>query len=428
MISIQDFIDQVREELVRSGGQQPRHETYNHFVNESNALQLSEQDFYKTILKPADKSIDWDAIQATEKQKIETQMRLEVELKEKEEEIANAPVYIDRLIKTAFEDGIVEGEELKKIFTKAASLQQNTTSLSLAINRLLDERDFKSYPKANFDAGNLKDTLTSTNWYNASLYASMTAPPPPGPEPRPWAKIIASLVLFLLAAGVVFYFGWYKGYLEDQKATRMYSYANSLTLRSSPAAGGNHNEIGNVTYGTEVLVYSSTADWAKCKAKGKKGYVAPQFLLPKKDFEELNGILADTDTRDAISTTKCRKALLNYFRSKDIMGKIDEQIQKEIYDSIQHKEVWQVFTKSKNSNPNTVAYPRLVSPNAKFTDFACLIKNMATGKRKFLLFSFDDTEVASLVEEQEAPDNGYISKITKRAANTSQQFHVSYTF
>lgn len=428
MISLQDLIEQVRQVLIQSGGNQPRHEIYNRFVNECSQLKLSEEDFYKIVLKPADKSIDWDAIHAAEKQKEETQKKLETELQEKQEEFSNAPIYIDTLIKTAFEDGIVEGEELKKIFDKALSLQQNVTRLSLAINKKLDDEDFKSYPKANFDAGNLKDTLTSTNWYNSSLYAAMTAPPPPEPEPVPWKKIIVSAILFLVVAGTVFYFAWYKGFIKDKNATRMYSFANSLTLRSSPATGGNYNEVGNILYGTEVLVYSFNGDWVECKANGKKGYVASQFLLPKKVYQELNGILADADTRDAISTTKCRRALLNYFSSKGIMGKIDEQIQKEIYDSVQQKEIWQVFTKPKNNNPNSVAYPKLMSPNSKFTDFACLIKNIATGRRKFLFFSFNDMEVANLVEEQDAPDSGYINKITKNSGNASQRFNVSYTF
>jgi hypothetical protein len=223
MYSITDLIEQVRQFLVQSGENKSSQEIYSRFINECKNLQLSEEDFYKTVLKPAYKSIDWAAVHAAEKQKIETQKKLDIELKEKEEEITNAPIYIDRLIKTAFEDGIVEGEELKKIFDKAASFQQNVTKLSLAINKRLDDENFKSYPRANFDAGNLKDTLTSTNWYNSSLYASITAPPPPPPIPLPWKKIIVSATLFLIVAGTVFYFAWYKDFIIDKNATRMYS-------------------------------------------------------------------------------------------------------------------------------------------------------------------------------------------------------------
>jgi hypothetical protein len=364
-------------------------------------------------LKTAHKSIDWDAVEAAKKQQHETQKKIEAELLEKEETIVNAPIYIGRLVKTAFEDGIVEGEEIKKIFDKAASLKLSQTQLALDINKLLDEGNFKSYPRANFDAGSLKDTLTSTNWYNSTLYKSITAPPPSKPVPTNWKKIITASILLLMVASAVFYFTWFKGYLEDKNAIRMYTYANSLSLRSSPSAGSNYNALNNLLYGTEILIYSQTGDWAKCKANGNKGYVSTQYLLSKKEFQELNGIMADADTRSAISTTKCRRALLNYFNTKGIIGKIDESIQKEIYGAAQLKEVWQVFTKPKESKPNTVIYPKVVNPLNKFTDFACIIRNIATGKRKFLLFSFNDEEKETLQLEEDAPDFGYIQSVSR---------------
>ena len=427
MMTVEDFIEQVRQILIQTGGDIPRHEIYSRFVNESESLKLTEEGFYKSILKPADKSIDWGAVEAAEKHKIETQKKLESELQEKQDEIANAPVYINRLIKTAFEDGIVEGEELRKIFGKASQLKQNITKLSLVINKQLDDNNFKSYPRADFEAPSLKDTLISTNWYNPTLYVSVTAAPPPPAKPFQWVKLITAASLIIATVGILGYFIWYKPYIKDKNTIRMYSYANSLTLRSSPAAGVDYNEVGNILYGTEILVYSFNGDWVECKANGKKGYVSSKYLLSKKEFHELNGILADSDTRDAISTSKCRKALMNYFNAKGIMGKIDEQIQKEVYDSVLHKEVWQVFTKPKNSNPNTVAYPKLSSPNAKFTDFACIIKNLSTGLRKFLYFTFNDNEDATLLEEQDAPVKGYIKNIDKYY-NNGNTFRVSYTY
>jgi hypothetical protein len=413
MFTLTDLIEQVRQFLIKSEPNISSQEVYNHFINQCGQLQLGEEDFYKTVLKPAHKSIDWEAVEAAKKQQQVTQKKIEAELQEKEETINNAPVYIERLVKTAFEDGIVEGEELKKIFDKAASLEQNVTRLAIDVNTRLDKADFKSYPRANFDAGSLKDTLISTNWYNPQLYASITAPPPPEPEPTNWRKIITATVLLLIVAGTVLYFAWYRDYIKDKNATRMYSYANSLSLRSSPSAGASYSSLDNLLYGTEILIYSQSGDWADCKANGKKGYVSTLYLLPKKEFQELNGILADAETRDAIPTTKCRKALLNYFNTHNIMGKIDETIQKEIYGSVQQKEIWQVFAKPKDSKPNNVIYPKVVNPLSKFTDFGCIIKNIVTGQRKFLLFSFADDEKEILQSEQEAPVSGYIQSISR---------------
>lgn len=235
-------------------------------------------------------------------------------------------------------------------------------------------------------------------------------------------KLIVAALLILTTLGVVGYFVWYKPYLKDKNATRMYSFANSLALRSSPSSGGNYNMLTNLLYGSEILVYELTGEWASGKADDKIGFVSAQFLLDKKEFQELNGILADADTRDAISTTKCRKALLTYFNDKGIMGKINPEIQKELYKTVQQKEVWQVFTKAKNSSLNNVAYPRVVNPNSKYTDFACIIKNTATYQRKFLLFSFSDDEKAILQSEQDAPLEGYIKSISPHS------YYVEYAY
>lgn len=270
-------------------------------------------------------------------------------------------------------------------------------------------------------------------YFKPSASDIVAAPPTPSivPPLEPSIhrrKFAVAAMLLITTLGLLGYMYWFKPYLKDKNATRMYSYTNSLYIRSSPAAGGNYNSIGNILFGTEILVYSINGDWAECKANGKTGFVSLQYILGKKEFHNLNGILADSDTRDAISTAKCRKALLNYFNSKGIMGKMDDQIQKEIYDSVQNKEVWQVFTKSKNSYPNSVAYPRVVSSNSRFSDFACLIKNINTGKRLFLLFSFNDMEESKLEAEFDAPKDGYIKAVTKSYINGSNKYNVSYVY
>ena len=53
---------------------------------------------------------------------------------------------------------------------------------------------------------------------------------------------------------------------------------------------------------------------------------------------------------------------LTYFKNNGLLGKIDPLIQKEI---------WQVFTKTKNSKSTNAIYLKVVNPNSKFSEF-CL--------------------------------------------------------
>jgi len=239
-------------------------------------------------------------------------------------------------------------------------------------------------------------------------------------------KFAVALVLLLLTTGIIGYFLWYKPYIRDKNAARMYSFATSLALRSSQVSGVDYNTIGNILYGSEVLVYSNSGEWSQCKANNQEGYAASKFLLSKQDFHILNGIFADQDSRDAVVTTKCKKALLNYYNSKGYIGKIDEQLQMEIFDSTLQREVWQIFAKNKDIKPNAVAYQRVVNPTSKFTDFACIITNIQTNKRKFLLFSFNELEEAKLELEQDAPDYGYIDKVYKTNNGEITNYFVTY--
>jgi len=245
------------------------------------------------------------------------------------------------------------------------------------------------------------------------------------PSLFPLKQVIVAALLLCTTAGVLFYFFWLKPYLEDKKAKRYYTYVDNLILRSSQMAGVDYNFVKKLNYGAELLVYTQNpeyGEWAYVKANEIKGYVSTQFILNKRDFYELNGIFGDVESKEAISTAKCRKALLTYFQdsvNRNIIGKIDPQIQQEIYGKLKNNEIWQVFSRGKDINPNTIAFPRFTDPNSKFTDFACIIKNIVSNKRKLLLFSFSETGVPSLVFETEAPDEGYIKSIksTLRAGN-----------
>lgn len=423
MASIDILIEQVRAILIQTEDTKPKHEIYNQFINECKANSLTEQDFYMKVLKVAHKSIDWNYIEEQKKkkeneriEKEEKEKAIEIELEEVKKQIKYAPKFIDRLIKSSFDDEVVEKEELISIFDKAERLSQDTYALAERISNLFDEKNFKAYPKANYDLPSLRQTICSTNWHSNERYLKLTTPPPP---PFPWKKLMVATTLLLIAGGALFYIFWLKPYLEDKNAKRYYTYVDNLIMRSSQIAGVDHNFLQKLKYGAELLVYSKdpeNSEWAYVKSNEQKGYVSTEFILNKRDFYELNGIFGDVESKEAISTAKCRKALLHYFQdtiARNIMGKIDPQIQLEIYGTQKNKDIWQVFSKGKDIKPNTVAFPRFSNPNSKFSDFACIIKNIVTNKRKLLLFAFSETGDPSLVYETDAPDEGYIKTIKR---------------
>lgn len=225
------------------------------------------------------------------------------------------------------------------------------------------------------------------------------------------APIIIGVLVAISIALIAGYFFWGKDYLRDKNATRMYSFANSLALRSSPAGGGDYNMVGNIPYGSEVLVYDNGVDWVNCKVNNQEGYASPKYMLNKKDFQELNAIFADADTRGAVSHTRFKKALINYYRDNNLIGKMDETIQQELYGAVSTNEVWQLFANAEVNQPNTVYFSNKSQQNSKFNDFACIIKNINSGERKILIFSFDDNENPKFEGEDSAPASGYISKI-----------------
>lgn len=229
-------------------------------------------------------------------------------------------------------------------------------------------------------------------------------------EKKSKMPIIIGVIGFALLL-VLGYFFWGKDYLRDKNANRMYSFARSLALRSSPAGGGDYNMIGNIPYGSEVLVYDNGIDWVNCKVNAQEGYASPKYLLNKMDFQELNAILADEDTRTAVTQTRFKKALLSYFREHNLIGKMDETIQKELYGAVSTKEVWQLLAKPETNIPNTVYFSKKSSQNSKFNDFACIIVNNNTGERKILIFSFDDNENPKFEVEDSAPTEGSIADI-----------------
>ena len=447
MLTKDALVAQVREVLIKEGRNADKYELYHRFVNESNDLNLTEEDFYKDILRTAHKSIDWDYLEEKRFEKVESQRKLKEELEAREVQSQHAAVYIDRLIKIIADDDVLEAEELKRIFEKAETLQQNPDVVAQKIDRIIDARNLKPYPKPDLNAATLKDTLVSTNWYSAERYKRITAPPeepkvvappvqpkaqsvPSKPRAQPPKRRrrtpVKSLLTLILFSGLAFaaYEFIYTPWQVRRNAPRYYVIAQDVVMRSTQYAGSNDNIIATLKYGTELPVYKYGTEWCATEANGKEGYVSTRFIADKKDYYLLHSIFGDGEASGVIASTRTRLALLDYFKRRNYIGKMDKARQREAFGYEQtYKETWQVFTKPKTSKYNTVIFPRVTNPNSKHPDFGVIIKNTKTKQRKFLFFSFNDNEVATLVFEEAAPPGGDVISVRR----LSTGYDVKYT-
>lgn len=506
MPTFDTLIEQVRAVYIQNQNLE-KHEIYNQFINECNAAELSEEDFYKKVLKHAYNSIDWDAV---EKEKIiqeETKKKIAKELEIKQREIQNAPIYLDRLIKIAFEDGKIEAEELNKIFSKAVELEQNIHDLAIKIDNRLDELKYKSYPRANFDAKTLKETLCSTDWYAPELYERIAVnkviqeplklPPLQDalqikfkkngseklikddivdiyriyssknqhevesevyqfintnnlvPEnekligrtdkekqsstnwikekkvivfPPPGCGKWLGYLIFIAIIGV----GGYYGYTMLNSGIVYHTIAiDGANIRSSPDVSSDANIIKKIVYGQTFKIKKETdlvsgfgGMWLKYNGLFSNEYASSKIFAKEKDFYLLESIFGDEITKQAIKTVKCRKALIDYYKSQnpdyEFFGKTDDITYKKIYRKPKNfTGEWQVkCTEYKKGVLNSIIYPNVYNTNSKFTDFGFIITNSSTNIKRFVLYAFDDvTEEPIFVGETDATGHNLVRHV-----------------
>lgn len=227
--------------------------------------------------------------------------------------------------------------------------------------------------------------------------------PPQVQSPAPTQKksngmvigiVVAVLALIVLA---VSYFTWYMPYAKDRDALRTYVVATNVFLRSSQVAGVEYNVVNKLPYGSELITYNISGEWAEVKANGTIGYVASAYLLNQADFNLLHGVWSNMDARDCIISSKCRLAILDYYKNHALSS---------------GSTGWQIYTKQKDQKPNTVFYPRLYNKDSKFTDFIFIVKSNTTGERMLACYSFEDeTERPIFRFDVTAPADGYIRSV-----------------
>lgn len=240
---------------------------------------------------------------------------------------------------------------------------------------------------------------------------------------NPWPMVIFAFVIL----GVVGFYFIYNNvivpYQMDKNADHYYTFAANVYLRSSTISGIEQNKLATLPYGTELLVYDYSDDWSSVKVKGssgKKGYIASQYIISEYDFLLLNGVFGDIESKNIISESRYRRAILNYYKQKGYVGHSDN--------NWHTNDEWVIYCYSEYSNTNNVYVGHIIPKSSKYPEFAVIIKNSSTQQRKLLIFSFDDNETPYLIHEESAPESGTIKKITYWMYNNYSYYNVDYSY
>ena len=216
--------------------------------------------------------------------------------------------------------------------------------------------------------------------------------------------------VLLLIVGYLGYQFWYKDYAKDNAAPHSYVFATNLFLRSSKEANTDNNLLGTMPYGTELVTYSDDGEWAYVKANGQKGYVASDYLLSTEDFALLNGVWGNEEAKEMVETSKYRLAVLDYLKSNHLQT---------------GSTGWQLYAKQKEMKPNSVLYPLLNNGKSKDTGFAFILKDNVTGKRKLILYAFEENDIPVFRYAEDAPERGDITSVVYSRWN--DKYRITYS-
>lgn len=212
---------------------------------------------------------------------------------------------------------------------------------------------------------------------------------------------LSAIFLILIGGGIGGYFYYENFYLPeriDREAPRTYPIVN-VQLRSSKMADGEFNKVATLPFGAELITYEQDSLWAMVKyvspnpnEKPLEGYVASPYLITKADFYLVNSIFGDNDAREVLATAKVRRALLDFYKSKGIIGKMSPELAAEVGLPYNPNNQWQAIFHHGQTKPNEVLFKRIWNPSSKFTDMGLLLENVATGQQLFIYVTFDDDE------------------------------------
>ena len=135
--------------------------------------------------------------------------------------------------------------------------------------------------------------------------------------------------------------------------------------------------------------YSNIHTPSKSDISGKvqnNSTISKDDSLNKAESSTLIGIAGNQEVIKRINTKKCQSALLDYYKNNDLDNS------------------WEVYSVLKDGGLYTVPDSVQSDKNPKFTDFALIIQNAQTGKRKVVVFGFNDDESLAWTRDFDIPN------------------------
>ena len=179
------------------------------------------------------------------------------------------------------------------------------------------------------------------------------------------------------------------------------------------------NIIDNLPYGTKLTVLDEGKLWCRVSVKtdnGKlTGYVSSYHTLDSTNFYLFNGILSNDNSRKLIATTRCRKALINYFKNNNWRGEMPDSAYKAIgkEPSTDMREEWTVWCYPPKSQYNSVKYCKEYDKNSKYDDFIVILSSSNFQNLKRLVyFHFDNDGSCYKVYEDYNPESDRIESVS----------------
>jgi hypothetical protein len=203
---------------------------------------------------------------------------------------------------------------------------------------------------------------------------------------------------------------------KDIAAKEMFVVSEFVNVRST--SDNKSLKMGQLLYGTSVLVYEVKEEWAKVLIDGRKVYVSGKYLVPPDVYYTIEGIFGDSQTSKQVKNSKYRLALYHYFQSKGFGSQISDDIKEKYFNDPVEKEIYQLVSEPKGTYYNSTAFGDFDGDFSQ--DAAFVIRHKETGNKILVVISFDKHDPLSnskVIYETELDEPWMYIRLAKKGAS-----------
>jgi len=201
---------------------------------------------------------------------------------------------------------------------------------------------------------------------------------------------------------------------QDIQAYDMFVISDYVNVRTNPEKDA--LKMGEIYFGTEVLVYNIENSWAEVLIEGQKGFIHEDFLGTPELFYKIDGLFGDEASMKRVPKLNYKIAIVNYLDSLGYLPNIKNKYKNKFNEVDLKKDRFQIFSEKRGSKFNTSAFADF---DGDFVwDVAVVLKNINTETNHLVILSFDKKDprnknkaIFSMELEEE---HYYIRRVKKR--------------